>query len=208
MLRKSLMLILTGLFLFGCQQKQTETIKSGRLYFLIGDVQVNGQPAKLNQILHNRDIIKTGEESSAEILLGKQTGVQIRSNSLAVLVIEKDGWEIDTKKGAVLSLVDKGKHYRVKSPSAVAAVRGTIFYTNAYSDSAIYVCTCNGSVDIQFNGETKSVSAAHHQGFSVVKDAENAHLLTSGMKEHTDLEIFDFMYRLDQAQDKNALEKE
>ena len=203
MLKRSLILIVLGITLIGCKQEQPVVVESARLFYLIGDVQVNGQAAQLNQILNNRDIIKTGEESSAEILIGKQTGAQIRANSLAVLVIENNTWEIDTKQGAVLSLVEKGKRYRVKSPSAVAAVRGTIFYTNAYADSSFYVCTCNGSVDIQFEDVTKSVSAAHHKGYSVVQDDSDKHLLSAGMKEHTDLEIFDFMYRLDQAQDKN-----
>jgi hypothetical protein len=184
----------------GCKEQVTIVDQTAKLIFVLNEVQVNNKPAKLGQIIPTDALITTGKESYAEIRMGAQAGIQVRENSKVQISLGQKGWDVVSHKGAALSLVRKGSKYRLRSPAAVMAVRGTIFYVNTYNDSTQYICTCNGTVDINHDNVTsKSVSASHHEGYSVVK-TETGHVLEpTAMKEHDDLQIFEFMYRLDQS---------
>ena len=192
--------LISILMLSGCTQKVSPVAQQAKLIYILGDVSINDAPAKLGQILQNNSLIKTGKESTAEIRMGTLTGAQIRENSQVKIVQDENGWNVVSQVGAVLSLVQKGTNYHLRSPAAVMAVRGTIFYTHTYNDSTHYVCTCNGTVDIMHDHTTtKTVSAPHHEGYTVMKTASGHRLEPAPMQEHEDVQIFEFMYRLDTA---------
>ena len=195
------MIVIWSIFLSTCEKKEVLSDQTARLNFILGDVTIDNLPCKIGQILNKHSIVTTGKESIAEIKIGKSSGIQIRENSRAELMNTKKSWEVLSHKGAILSLLQKGTHYRIKSPSAVMAVRGTIFYIHTYEDSSEYICTCNGTVDIMHNESiTKTVSASHHEGYTASKTETGQDLEEAPMKEHTDLEIFEFMYRLEQSE--------
>ena len=151
----------------------------------------------MDQAFAEKVTIETGPFSSAEFKFGKETGIQIREKSVVELVKEADVWKPKVLQGAVLNIVEKGYKYKLATLAGVIAVRGTIFYTNVLNENETYICACNGSIDINV-GETtlKSVSAPHHNAHILGKDNQ---LTPSEMAYHTDLEIFDVMYRLSQA---------
>jgi hypothetical protein len=194
---KSTIILLT-LFLFSCEKKPVPEDQTARLNFILGDVTIDNLPCKIGQILNKHSFVTTGEESTAEIKIGSGSGIQIRENSKAEIVNDENGWNVISHKGAILSLLQKGTRYKIKSPAAVMAVRGTIFYIHTYEDSTEYICTCNGTIDILHNEQiTKTVSASHHEGYTASKTETGQDLKEAPMKEHTDLEIFEFMYRLE-----------
>ena len=130
--------------------------------------------------------------------LGKHSGTQIREKSKVEIANDNSSWGIIVHQGAVLNLVKPGTNFNVKGPAAVIAVRGTIFYTNIYEDSTQYICTCNGSIAILDDANiNKTVSASHHEGYTAALSDKGQTLEPTPMKEHTDLEIFEFMYRIE-----------
>lgn len=174
------------------------------VYFSLGDAAINDQPVKIGQQLTDNDIIKTGAESYVEVKFGQQSGFRIREGS-EVHVNLKDNLELDVKKGKVLNILEKRSVYSVRTPAAVAAVRGTIFFVAAINSDSSYICACNGTIGIeQLNGSPlKQLSSPHHQANFCKKENGQPIMSAAGMYEHTDLEIFEFMYRLDNATKNN-----
>ena len=186
-------------FLFSCTKELPQQIPQAKIYFIFGNVQVNGQTAKINQILTENDKLSTGPESSVEMILDPQTGVQLRENSEADVKFKDAGWQLDVKHGAVLNLVARGTRYNLKSPLAVIAVRGTIYYTHVYNDTSQYICNCNGTIEIDYGNEIKTVSSSHHTPYSLEGHGPGSTIQSDVMKEHDDVQIFEFMYRFDEA---------
>jgi hypothetical protein len=182
-------------------QEQENAPKSKPVvYFRLGDAAINDKPVKIGQELLDDDVIITGPESYVEVKFGQQSGFRIREQS-EVQVHLKDDLDLDVKKGKVLSILEKHSRYSVRTPAAVAAVRGTIFFVAAIDPDSSYFCACNGTISIEEkNGtEVKRLSSAHHQANFCEKENGQPNMTTAGMYEHTDLEIFEFMYRLDNA---------
>jgi hypothetical protein len=190
--------LLCLLCLYGCQETQTDEVQNAVVSFLLGDVQVNGKTAQLNQEIQNGMDIVTGEKSRAEIKVGQSSGIQIRENSQVKLLLEHNEWKTEVKHGAVLNLLRPRSKYQLHGPAGVIAVRGTIFYVNCYEDGTQYVCTCNGTVDILVGDNMlQEVSSSHHEPYTLIPTAHGTVLNPSEMKEHNDAEIFEFMYRME-----------
>jgi hypothetical protein len=111
------------LFLFSCSQiqKQAVEIINPKVHFLIGEVTMNGQPAKFGYTIQNGDVIETGSQSYLEAHFGRQSAVRIREDSKVVFNITNN-IELDVKKGKVLNILEKKSSYTVKMPTAVAAI--------------------------------------------------------------------------------------
>ncbi|TAL36555.1 MAG: hypothetical protein EPN93_06925 [Spirochaetes bacterium] len=103
----------------------------------VGDVQVKAlegeyTPAKVSRVIVKGDVIKTGPLSHVTIQMGERGIVQVLPNSSieAVTLFESGESELNLFHGTVLSRIDKlgkSEDFRVKTPTAIAAVRGTIF---------------------------------------------------------------------------------
>ena len=130
-----------------------------KLGFFIGDVRCRTgagpwSPAKLNQPLHAQQELRTGPESRAELQLGSSV-VRLGERSvlrLADLKLKGDAAEggLQLLFGQLWSrlrnLGDEGLELR--SPTAVMAVRGTIFRAEAGVDSSVALWVYEGRVDM------------------------------------------------------------
>jgi hypothetical protein len=107
------------------------------------------------QILESGMRISTGEKSSVAILLPAKQSIRLGSASSVVIEQMAAGQDVTTnvnlELGSVFSRVGKRKKgttdFRVKTPKAVAAARGTEFVTFWRNDTAI-TCTAEGSVEV------------------------------------------------------------
>ena len=205
---KVLMISFLVFLLIACdytyKEKTTEQPKAA-VYFTLGDVTINGLPVRTGQLLNQDDLIQTGSESLLEVKFGRQSGFSVREES-EVVFNSTDEISLTVKKGKVLSMLEKNSNYSVRTPAAVAAVRGTIFFADVLNPDSVYFCACNGTIAIEDENKTKlkQLSSAHHEANFVEKENQQPVFHEAGMFEHTDLEIFQFMYRLDNAvkQDK------
>ena len=98
------------------------------------------------------------------------------------------------RSGSLLSVLKKLKRrWSVKTPAAVAAVRGTTFYVEARPEET-YVCLCEGKLALSSPGRegVAHVAAKHHTAW-IIKDGART---KSTMLGHTDAEIAALKARL------------
>lgn len=197
-------ILLLGLILFTACKKVENTTEPQNIepevFFAIGDVKVNGQSAKIGQHLKNGDVIETGAESYLEAKFATQSAFRIREDSKVTVNVDKNV-SLSVEKGKVLNILEKRSQYLVRTPSAVAAVRGTIFFVNVVNDNKTYFCACNGTVAIEDDNhkELTELSSPHHKPNYCERENGQLKMADATMADHDDLEIFNFMYRLDKA---------
>jgi hypothetical protein len=127
--------------------KQTAVISndSAEIVFTIGDVSVSRGAASFTKLskgekVGRNDIIKTGEKASAVIDIKGIGSVRVLEKSeFRFTALSQNGSnELLISKGSVYSKItklEKGTDYKVKTPTCVAAVRGTQFLVT-YSETA------------------------------------------------------------------------
>jgi hypothetical protein len=157
---------------------------------VVGDARVQAPgkeftPAKAGQVIKKGDIIKTGPRSCMSIQIGERGIVQIAGNSTleALSLFEAGACELYLSRGTVLSRIDRlgREHYRVKTPTAVASVRGTVFSVS-YGDEESTVGVSRGIVDVvdTASGKKEEVGrgkAAEVRAGIVVRDLYEAESL-------------------------------
>lgn len=101
---------------------------SGKLMRATGPITVNGKAVQAGAVLKPGDRIVTGPASRADVTLADGSAILLYEGS--TLKLSKLGKQIrlDLARGSALNAVHKGSNYRMSSPSAIAAVRGTVFY--------------------------------------------------------------------------------
>jgi hypothetical protein len=138
--------------------------KIGQITFMIGatgDVKVkhknqpDWQSAKLKMDIYNADIIQTKTESRCEVKLLEGSVVRIGEKSefeFSDASVAKNSKKVNAqlKRGKVWSniakLTNKQEGFEIKTPTAVCAVRGTIYRINA--DSSTSCLVYDGQVDV------------------------------------------------------------
>jgi hypothetical protein len=200
---KVIYIIATLLFIMSCTQTETKTESAGpepQVFFAIGDVTINGQPVSIGQKINNGDVVETGIQSYLEAKFQKQSAFRVREESRVVFNIAED-IILDVEKGKVLNILEKRSSYLVRTPSAVAAVRGTIFFVSVIDDGKTYFCACNGTIAIE-NDQQKlltTLSSSHHKPSYCEREGEDLSMADAEMLDHDDIEIFELMYRMDKA---------
>ena len=129
----------------------------GKAYvsFTMGNVAVtrgtDSRQAKIKDVLADGDRIVTGDRSFAVIQLPGGALCRIEKNtSVELSSILGGDKSIMLNKGIILSKVEKlgkGEQYRVKTPLAIAAVRGTEFMTS-YDGTSAKVAVGDGKVSV------------------------------------------------------------
>lgn len=112
---------------------------AGKLMRVKGSLTINGKPAKVGAVLKAGDRIVTGPATRADLALPDGSAVLLYEKSTLTLSSIGGVTRLDLGKGRALNAVHKGSDYRMRSPSAIAAVRGTVFYLSSSSPTAGYV---------------------------------------------------------------------
>lgn len=139
------------------------------------------RPAKAGEAVADGETVKTGPKSSAIVEYADGSRVKLRADSALKLLVpgEPSGPEGGLlTMGGVFARVAKGStgHFRMRTPTAVASVRGTEFFT-AYGRSSdggrdLWVCVGKGAIDLKADGSPEPM---------VVKEGEGV-LLPGGRK--------------------------
>jgi hypothetical protein len=133
---------------------------------------------KVGSHLREGDTVKVGEKSTAIIALSDSSKLKLNAISEVRLHLptskNSKTW-IDLVTGAVFAHVNRQKdeHFEIRTPTAVAGVRGTEFFV-AYSvggkeEENSWMCVHEGSVAITANDQTKPVVVNAGFGVSVKK---------------------------------------
>lgn len=178
-------------------------ISAAQIVQLTGNCLVNGKDGHIGQTVMMGDRVKAKDESRVIIKLASGTGITIK-NGTEILVNEypvqqEEDEPIDTNyvpktrlrliRGYIQAVVKKGSDFKIATPTATAAVRGTVFFTR-HNDLGSYFCTCNGSVDYTTveDNVTKNITATHHKGISI---SNGGTISPAKMEDHTDAEILE-----------------
>ncbi|MBN2039282.1 MAG: FecR domain-containing protein [Spirochaetes bacterium] len=149
-----LILILILLSLFSCL-KQSEDDDYSKIMFYIGDVKKNSLIVEIGDIILENDIITTGIKSSCDIKIGGSI-IRVKEKSKIKLseLSRKDNIERTTVGLSVGKLLCKAKKlsrsekFMVKTPTAVAGVRGTKFTVEADPKRTSRIKVFNGKVKV------------------------------------------------------------
>jgi hypothetical protein len=144
-----------GLAIWGnsCTKQQVDDYAT--IAFSIGDVKKNSQPVNIGDVLNQNDVIETGTMSSCDIKIGDSM-IRIKENSKAILaqLLRKDGIENTTLGLDVGKMICKPKKllknesFLVKTPTAVAGVRGTNFLVEADAQKTTRIKVFDGKVAV------------------------------------------------------------
>lgn len=166
----SLFVMVLLMFVY-CLADDTDKNQLGKITFPIGDNFVKSagkskwKQAEYKMALHDRDKVKTAKQSRCEITFQNKKVMRVGENS--IIEINKDeagGEEVKMNKGrAWLSLfLPKGKNkFRMRTPSSVCGVRGTVYRLECDSNQTTFRCY-QGSLAItpfEEDGETLSDSS-------------------------------------------------
>jgi len=147
-------ILLVSLISISCGKgKSTDAIVS--FYSGTATIQTSNEqprPIQMQDIVKDGDMISTGDKSSVIVQVGEELVIRFEANTNVVISSIKDiaKREITLEKGRVLSSVSKlkkGNEYSVKTPTAVASVRGTHFLTG-YNDGKTVVAVGKGAVSV------------------------------------------------------------
>lgn len=157
-------LLLFGIVFSAATPTSTRTVPIGKINFILGktgDVKLKHEKnkswlnARLGMKVANRDRLVTRKEARCEVLMTDGTVVRIGENSefqftTSTSTKGKRKVESELKKGKfwanVHLLRGKNTDWRVKAPTAVCAVRGTIYRVDA--DTSTRVMVYDGEVEV------------------------------------------------------------
>lgn len=159
-IKSFIILLLVGLLLISFKAKAPEV---GKISFPLGNVLLlpkgatRYQKAYLNMPVHNGDKIETKKTARCELTFKDKSVVRIDEQT--IYTVEKA--DIGEEKKEVSSFLFLGKlwanvkklvsgkdSWKLKSPSAVVAVRGTVYRMNAGADSSSQVLVYEGNVAV------------------------------------------------------------
>jgi hypothetical protein len=167
--------------------------RRGQVVYMEGEVWIDGAVAQIGTELPAKASIRTGPASYCDIVFDGKNAVRITQNAQATLDFGASPIDVQLEKGGVTSVLRKlaaasgSDAFRVRTPSAVAGVRGTSFCV--WSDGKeTYICACNGTVHtIDAKGGNESIlAAAHHTATVYTPAGESYSAQAAGMLHHTD----------------------
>ena len=159
-----------------------------------GELTVNGNSSKTGVPVKYGDIIKTGQNSFCEIKLNELSIIKLSQNTEFVFNISETENSFELHSGSLAGLTRKKfvkqNQYLIKTPTGIAAIRGTAYFIHIESPDSTYFCVCNGTVSIK--GETEeTITSTHHKAMRITKKPGSK--LSSGKNApllyHTDADI-------------------
>ncbi len=194
---KKLIVGLSGLFLLtflSCSNSGSvaDGDTAGEILYLEGSVTVNGREAEIGSAVMDGDELVTDPDSYLEVQFGDSRVFKAEENSR--LVLDAGEKTIKLGSGALAVVQSKArwlsrkKPWLVETPTMVAAVRGTIYYTKVESPDEVYFCICNGKIhlaDSENSGEL-DMEAAHHKAVRYIRSADGIVRQDAPMIYHSD----------------------
>jgi hypothetical protein len=164
---------------------------TGVITIAIGEVTVNGKPAKVNDTIKFGDIIETKKDSKCRIVIDGQNVIETWKDSAFVFKLKEGDGLIELRAGsmgAVMKNFSKVKEFRISTTTVAAGIRGTVLCINVESADRTYACTCNGKIAFKAGGQGAEtvVSAAHHKAATYERVGDRITTKEAGMLYHTD----------------------
>ncbi len=167
-----------------------------RVAYLEGSVRINGVVAEVGQTVPIGSKVRTIGQSYCTIIFGEKNIFRIEPNTLTRLWIGTKESKIDITRGSIDAVFNRlkslkgGDDFRISTPSAVAGVRGTVFYIKVEDPETTYVCTCHGTLHQHGADESaesgKEVTSYHHKAFRYIRSGEKTKVEQATLEYHSD----------------------
>ncbi len=171
------------------------------MYFVKGDVKINGVIAQAGFPVNPGDTVTTGTDAMAIFLIGRDVYLvrdttRLELGSEAAEAMKQNIADVlRIVNGKMLSVFGQG-HKRLKMPTVVAGIRGSGVYVEADPQRA-YICTCYGIADLTpLADPTKhqTVKTRHHESPRFVYASrsvspKNRIIVKAPVVNHTDAEL-------------------
>jgi hypothetical protein len=177
---------------------KTETVSTrASINYLEGQVTVDAGAAEIGDPVPLGATVKTGAQSLGEILFNVKNLLRLSENTTLVFNPGNLQAGSELKQGALVLILKKltvganGRGFVVRTPGAVAGVRGTSFFIKAMDDHTTYVCSCNGAIQIaDASGRTvKDFEAPHHKAYLFSTSGGSVNVTDSTLLYHTDADM-------------------
>jgi len=138
---------------WSCTKEQVD--EYAMITFMIGEVTKNSEAVQIGDVIQEKDVIQTGTDSFCDIKIG-QSLIRVKQKTKVVLaaLIRQGGMEntaIDLNSGKMLckpKKLIKSETFMIKTPTAVAGVRGTQFTVEADANGTSRIKVFEGSVKV------------------------------------------------------------
>lgn len=174
-----------GGFIGAALAKGDIPIKPG-VNHLKGEVKINGQPAKLGDLVRRGDTVETGRASEA-VLVIERDAFLVRDNTQVQFGADAVKQTLRLITGRILSVFAKGEH-TLRVPAATIGIRGTGGYLEAVEAERNYFCLCYGEADVEtVHGHRSSYNTTHHE--KPLYLSRGGEMSAAAVINHTDAEL-------------------
>jgi len=162
--------------------------------YIDGTVTIDGAAASVGDAVPYGAVVTTTAGSSAEIQFNGRNAIRLSENTTFVFNPRNLQTGSELRQGGLafvlkgLSAVTAGQSFLVRTPSAVAGVRGTSFFMQVESPTSTYVCACNGDVQVlDVSGRVaKELAASHHKAVRISDAGSGPQMTDAPRLYHTD----------------------
>jgi hypothetical protein len=183
--------------LSGCRKtEQTAPNVTVRVDYVNGEVSIDGRTVEPGAAVKAVFTVKTGAASACGIIFNEKNILHVDENTEAYVDLASDLKRVDLRRGTLASALRKlaalssaeEERFRVSSPTAVAGVRGTVFFVKVEDQGSTYLCTCNGVLHLRDrqDGNARRVESAHHEAYRFSKSGDAYSSSGAPMEYHTD----------------------
>ena len=190
-----------GFFLFlkrpfqlraGAGEPEWEAPTEGRVSYILGDVFINDKAASVDDAVSRGDVIRTGPDSEADVDIRDFSIFHIKENTEVEIEDILTSPKVRVKKGWFLIIVRKDTPLEVDTPTVLAGVRGTVFFFKVYDDDMVYMCDCNGKIEL-FDSRTGEaldlIRSYYHTAFDLTREKDTVSVKRTGLRYHEDEDI-------------------
>jgi hypothetical protein len=158
-------IFIIGIFLLSCSVKPNE---DARVIFIMGNAELIHKDGRNEAIdvkmkLVKGDIIKT-KQGFVLVQIGDDILTRVQANTTVELTMlfEESGTRLDLSNGQIISHVrklQKDKNYKIHTPTAIAAIRGTQYSISYYKERSV-LAVREGIVQVDIPDMKKQTSVS------------------------------------------------
>lgn len=172
------------------EKKEQASLDSAKFTYVKGDVLVSGKPATLGQTVSKDATIEVKNNSMAVLQFASAASITLKANSvLSIANLSKNDSgkpviELSQNTGSSFSKIAKGQsEFSIKTPTAVAGVRGTSFELVVGNGKTTQIKLLEGKVQVSKPDATKEEMAAA----PVVEAGQKVEATAAGVAKPTEI---------------------
>jgi ferric-dicitrate binding protein FerR (iron transport regulator) len=191
--------VILGLAAFAAFAEGTpeSTGYSASVAYIEGQAKIDGKAANIGDTVPLGSTVVTDAQSLCEIRFNGKNAIRLAESTTFVFNPANLQRGSELKQGALIMVLKNltvgadGAGFKLRTPSAVADVRGTSFFVKAVDASTTYVCCCNGALHVQdyAGGTPTNIEAPHHKAYVFQTKAAGIGVTDSTLLYHSDADM-------------------